>query len=41
MIRRKLLLRIVSPEGELKDDELKDDDSLVRCMDGDLIEIVI
>jgi hypothetical protein len=35
-IQRRLLLMVLSPEGELEDD-----DSLARCMDGDTIEIVI
>jgi hypothetical protein len=35
-IQRRLLLRVLSPEGELEDDG-----SLARCMDGDSIEIVI
>jgi hypothetical protein len=35
-IQRLLIARVLSPEGEMEDD-----DSLARCMDGDLIEIVI
>ncbi len=35
-IQRLLIARVLSPEGEIEDD-----DSLARCMNGDLIEIVI